>query len=453
MNGEFSRLTFNQSNDYTGVLLQQGCALVDAEWNEQCALLNEQMRRAIADIIQSLGSNALLPTLAPSESTITDKDGNPCLEIGIAAGVFYVHGARCRQRQSETIPVRIHPKDSIRPDRDPFVISLHAWERTVSALEDPQLCDSALQGADSALRSQIVWELQVDQGSVPGATHFASWIDQKRGASRLDIKDHPTHLRHCTEFKSSTMEWLAKKETRHESPRGSRGRVTIQPSGELRMSTAVCWRKLRRAVNGSSCCRGAQLTQDAPGHFLKVSEFKDLVKRGMDSHLAEIGQFFRCWDGCQLAWWDKKDDFIRLDDRIDISFSEDRKYRRGESWLAPYRGEKELDADWKLPTGQHYFSLVYSSSQDRNYLPQTLRTVSNLRDNSDELTDKFFATGKQLRRNLSAEVLANETNNLWLKKWLGTALMSEVLTNGCEQFWDAPLLCPSAAHSKSGRCA
>ena len=49
MNGDYSRLTFDPSRNYSGVRMQQGRVLLDSDWNEQAELLNRRARAAIID--------------------------------------------------------------------------------------------------------------------------------------------------------------------------------------------------------------------------------------------------------------------------------------------------------------------------------------------------------------------------------------------------------------------
>src|SRR5262249_16288528 len=53
MEGDFSRITFNKSNQYSRVLMQQGRVLVDADWNEQAEIMNGALRALITDLVGS----------------------------------------------------------------------------------------------------------------------------------------------------------------------------------------------------------------------------------------------------------------------------------------------------------------------------------------------------------------------------------------------------------------
>ena len=51
MNGNFSRVTFNPQNHYSQVLMQQGRAMLDADWNEQAAIFQHALRAFICDLL------------------------------------------------------------------------------------------------------------------------------------------------------------------------------------------------------------------------------------------------------------------------------------------------------------------------------------------------------------------------------------------------------------------
>jgi hypothetical protein len=132
---------------------------------------------------------------------------------------------------------------------------------------------------------------------------------------------------------------------------------------------------------------------------------------------------------------------MELDERFQISFCTNRKYREGEAWLIPYRGAKEEDMNWLLPTGQHYFAHVFPVSTDslpHNSALEKLASDTALAKREPgigHLIERLIGSTAHLRRSLAAKVLASETTHMWLKNWLGTALMSELLNGDFNSFW------------------
>ena len=92
MKGDFSRLTFDPSKHYVGVLHQQGRVWLDSDWNEdvleRLALLQEQLN----DIVGRCGVPAPGAAFQLSPST------NPGAldDFHIAPGRCYVNGILCK---------------------------------------------------------------------------------------------------------------------------------------------------------------------------------------------------------------------------------------------------------------------------------------------------------------------------------------------------------------------
>ena len=51
MKGDFSRNTFDPTKHFSRVLMQQGRVQLDADWNEQAAILLHYLRTLAADLI------------------------------------------------------------------------------------------------------------------------------------------------------------------------------------------------------------------------------------------------------------------------------------------------------------------------------------------------------------------------------------------------------------------
>src|SRR5262249_30879572 len=116
MEGDFSRITFNKSNQYSRVLMQQGRVLVDADWNEQAEIMNGALRALITDLVGShwgmvdgdmaidAQNNAIKLTNLSSDSfkigQLLKKDNTPALnDFSINGGHYYVDGLLCVNEQ------------------------------------------------------------------------------------------------------------------------------------------------------------------------------------------------------------------------------------------------------------------------------------------------------------------------------------------------------------------
>jgi Family of unknown function (DUF6519) len=165
MKGDFSRITFDVNRGYSAVLLQQGRVQLDADWNEQGAIVTEAIRALARDLLgPHCGSEEgfkLSPVL----------DGpRPDMHIGV--GWYYVDGIRCENRAMITITGQrgfpFGPEDES-TKTDTAIGYLDVWERHVTAIEDPSIREVALGGPDTATRARVSWRvrlLSVDPAAV-----------------------------------------------------------------------------------------------------------------------------------------------------------------------------------------------------------------------------------------------------------------------------------------------
>ena len=71
MKGDFSRSTFNARKHYSGVRLQQGRVLVDADWNEELDLFLHRVETETIDVIGGCGAPKHAAGFALSTATTT----------------------------------------------------------------------------------------------------------------------------------------------------------------------------------------------------------------------------------------------------------------------------------------------------------------------------------------------------------------------------------------------
>ncbi len=151
MKGDFSRLSFDRGRQFSAVLLQQGRVLTDADFNEQAAIQQDFLRRFVVDLVGPrwrVGDGFALSAAVAGDFTI-------------ASGRFYLGGllcandAACTWRTQQVAPQP--PEDALAP----AVAYLDAWERAVSAAEDPTLLEPALDGVDTSVRAKITWQVRL----------------------------------------------------------------------------------------------------------------------------------------------------------------------------------------------------------------------------------------------------------------------------------------------------
>lgn len=174
MRGDFSRVTFDAARRHRGVLLQQGRVLLDADFNEQAAIVLEELRLFAHHTIGDHGGPAADLGFGLQHLDLAAGD------FAIGAGAYYVQGALC-VNASAALTYRRQPglaaSGSIVRPFDPsarYVVYLEAWEREVSSVEDPGLREAALNG-DTCWRSRIEWLVKVraeDEVVAPSNAHL-----------------------------------------------------------------------------------------------------------------------------------------------------------------------------------------------------------------------------------------------------------------------------------------
>ena len=151
MYGDFSRVLDPRSGHYSAVLAQQGRLLLDAELNEQAAIVLDYLRRLTTDLVGPFAG----PAHRPGFRVELVVEGGKCRAVRLSSGHYYVYGVRCdapapHQAPGDEIPVGEHEA--------PFVVYLAVWEQSVSAIQAPDLAEPALgPNLDTTRRSQVRW--------------------------------------------------------------------------------------------------------------------------------------------------------------------------------------------------------------------------------------------------------------------------------------------------------
>lgn len=151
MKGDFSRDTFDRTKGYAGVMLQQGSVVLDADWNEQAAIRQQDLRTLVVDLFG--------PVLPIGEAFAITPVGR---DLVIGPGNLYVNGIRCtnsaKTRYRQQDPAAVLPP---MPRSRPLLVYLEAWERVVTPYQDPDLRDPALEGLLMSVRVQVTWRVRV----------------------------------------------------------------------------------------------------------------------------------------------------------------------------------------------------------------------------------------------------------------------------------------------------
>ncbi len=170
MKGDFSRVSFDPRHHFSQVLLQQGRVTLDADPNEQGAILLHYLRTMALDLFGPYAAPAMAPGFALSLA-----EGNGGLALHIDAGRYYVQGVLCESEGCDYLDQpHFIPADGKDGEEDPlrrwlgatnrdgarFWVYLKVWERHVTSVEMPHLREVALGGPDTCSRSQVVWQVR-----------------------------------------------------------------------------------------------------------------------------------------------------------------------------------------------------------------------------------------------------------------------------------------------------
>lgn len=185
MYGDFSRDTFDRQRSYARVLMQQGRALIDADWNEQAAIVLHHLRTTSRDVIGPHGGPAgacafelvtkdLAAKLSDADWVAFEPDETrrDALrkavdggDLAFGRGRYYVDGILIELDR----PI-LYSEQPGYPFEDEatleviagqaFTLYLEVWETAVNHLQDARLREAALGGADTCVRARIVWQVR-----------------------------------------------------------------------------------------------------------------------------------------------------------------------------------------------------------------------------------------------------------------------------------------------------
>jgi len=152
---DISRSAFTPEKHYSSVRLQQGRVILDDDWNENRRIREELWRQTAIDVIGPAGS--------PNDGF---RISNPRvsargIDFDIAAGDFYLGGYCLTLEQAQTFllqgdwlqgPPAVDAPAGNRTD----LVYLETFQQVVTAVEDAELFEVALGGADTTTRMRTV---------------------------------------------------------------------------------------------------------------------------------------------------------------------------------------------------------------------------------------------------------------------------------------------------------
>src|SRR5438105_12386909 len=103
MGSDRARVSYDARRQYRAVIMQQGRVTVEADWNEEWQIVNEEIRKDVLDIVGPCGTpddgyDIIAPALSsPPTFTSPPTFGSPpslIYDFAVTAGTMYVGGIR-----------------------------------------------------------------------------------------------------------------------------------------------------------------------------------------------------------------------------------------------------------------------------------------------------------------------------------------------------------------------
>jgi hypothetical protein len=148
MKGDFTRLSFDKSKHYRGVLMQQGRVQLDSDWNEQVQIAEHRYSTFFSDFVGQSGTKGDDMRIEPT----TDSKGRDT--VLVKSGHYYVDGLLVENDSDMLLPAL--PADS----NGLYLYYLDVWPREVTAAEDQNLKEQALSGPDTTVRVKTEWQVR-----------------------------------------------------------------------------------------------------------------------------------------------------------------------------------------------------------------------------------------------------------------------------------------------------
>jgi hypothetical protein len=155
MKGDYTRFTFRKDRHYSGVRMQQGRVQLDSDWNEQL------------DINTHIGNTTRLDTIglsgAPMENAGFAIEARDC-NLYALPGRYYVDGILCENEKDLRIDKQPDLPDVPLPETCClYTAYLDVWTRTLTALEENYLRETALLGPDTATRAKTICQIRLEK--------------------------------------------------------------------------------------------------------------------------------------------------------------------------------------------------------------------------------------------------------------------------------------------------
>ncbi len=394
MQGDFTRNTFDRAKHFSRVLMQQGRVQLDADWNEQTAILLHTLRTLTRDLFGEHGG--------PGQGAgFVITSGAAGQDFMIGQGHYYVDGilvendADCwYQGGADLLPQPDHRPEAALEKGQNYLVYLDVWERHISPVEDDDIREKALLGPDTATRAKVVWQVKV-LPNPDGATCEDLAATLRRPVAPLaKARVMPTA--------PSVDPCIQAPDARYRGAENQLYRVEVHQGGRAGGGASFKWSRDNASVifpivqmNGAVATlehlgRDARLglrvgdwvevvdddqtLRGGPGPMLQVDaidpvELKVTLKTRAGVALLPYDEtsrnhpYLRRWDhkagplieGAAPPVEDNADQWLDLEDGVQVQFQPGGDYRSGDYWLIPTRtttGQVEWPGPADAPEAQ-----------------------------------------------------------------------------------------------------
>jgi hypothetical protein len=206
LKADITRSTFRKNKKYVKVNAQQGRVQVDADYNEQIDIQENLDKTFLQDIIGKTGT----PIEDPGFEIVAKNGG-----YTIGRGRYYVDGILCEngEKTGKDDAINAEEQEDL-PDysnlaESPFnansatpnqgnglyVVYLDVWQRHITFLEDPDIREVALGGADTTTRTKTVWQSKIlplkTKDETKALEAFEKWKTDVLSSGKLQVQVTP----------------------------------------------------------------------------------------------------------------------------------------------------------------------------------------------------------------------------------------------------------------------
>jgi len=130
MKGDFTRWTFRPEKHYHSVLKEQGRVDLDADWNEEGAIVSHRVETETIDVVGPSGA-----PVGDAGFVLSPSGGGA--NLSISAGRAYVDGILCENDQPVLITAQPDlPGFKLPTTAGNYIAYLEVWLRHITALDD-----------------------------------------------------------------------------------------------------------------------------------------------------------------------------------------------------------------------------------------------------------------------------------------------------------------------------